>query len=154
MPAATFSALAAAVVATNGALAVDTDIGIRNGITGLLVNGVTFEGTREKNEKKNHRGVHVMSIYSNPQFAVKFDCEITVESATLVNRHPGEGLDRAAIAEFRTGTAGKWPIDRGFFVLEEPAQAARPMDLNTYTWTARLMCEYDSTIMQVTAATA
>lgn len=142
MPATPFNATAAAIAAVliHSITAVDSDVGTRYGMTGLLLNSaIQVKPSRDRKQKSDHRLTEVMSISTNPMITLAIDADITALAGPFSAQHPGTAIDIATVQNYYAALAHGFPTDAtGWFELMEPDFTSPPGDLFHTKFSLRL----------------
>lgn len=135
MPAVAFNTTAAALSAVliQSLVPVDSDVGIRYGMTSLLMNNpIQVKPARERNVKTNHRKAKVMSLSVNPTITLSIDSDITKLDGPFSTLHPGSAIDIALIQNYYAAMSHGFPTDAAnWFELMTPDFTMPPGDLCT-----------------------
>lgn len=142
MPATPFNTTAANIAALliHSITPVDSDVGTRYAMTGLLLNNaIEVKPSRERNVKKDHRGTEVMSLATNPMIVLSFDADVTALDGPFSAKHPGTAIDISTVQNYYTGLAHGFPTgSSGWFELMEPSFTSPPGDLFKTKFNLRL----------------
>lgn len=146
MPATAFNATAAAIanILIHSIVPVDSTVGAQYGMEGLLLeNGYQVKPTRERTEHKNHNGLGVLSISTNPMITLAFDAKVTVLSGPFSAKHPGTAIGMNTMTNYFSGLSHGFPVGGegvNWFELMAPDFGAPAGDLYTTRFELRLWC--------------
>jgi hypothetical protein len=154
MPA-TFNALAAVIAHTQLAGFSTDSFGIPNDMVGMLLNSVTPKPGRTKKSKADRFGFEgVLEWHINPVYTLEVDGSDYFKTGNkFANKHPGEAISRADVANYVPGLRHGFP-DSGYFVFEEVTQAAAAAELHTNKFTLALKWMHDGSVQVLTPSNA
>ena len=131
--------MAAPVVEPDSAIIIHTTLGAQVDLdpvllsdeAGMLVSTVDYAPVREEMKKKDHVGRRVISLYSTPEFTMKFDAEIFQRSACTAFEHPAHALELSDVENYASGFRFGFPDPpaQAYFILKEPGVQGRQGDL-------------------------
>lgn len=140
MPATPFSALSDYLI--HAQVPVDSDVGVRFGMEaqGLLVKSISYKPSRDSTSHKNHRGVDVIHLKSNPKLVLTVDADITLLAGALAAKHPGAPIHKNYVLDFYGDIAHAFSSTVGYFIYDDVDTSSPAADLNTgkfsLTWFA------------------
>jgi len=151
MPASTFSALSDLLI--HSQVAVDSDVGVRFGMEaqGLLVKSISYKPTRDTTSKKNHRGMEVIHIKTNPKLVLTVDADITLLAGALAGKHPGAPIHKNYILDFYPDIAHGFSAALGYFIYDDVDTSAPSADLNTGKFSLTWFAPPSGTVQLVSA---
>lgn len=142
MPAASFntSSAAAAALLVHTMVGHDGFVGAQADEDGLLIdNGFDKTSARERTEHKNHSGLVVVAVSSNPSVRLQFDGKVYNIDGAVVDAHPGKGLPLAGIANYSAEyQGGVTPDPLSWWEIMEPSMNVPSGGLNQCRFTVNL----------------